>query len=55
MSDSERTPLPFVGGGIWRLQVNSAPGYCGPTHHHTGVEVATKAVHQHVTAEGICR
>jgi len=39
---------------IWRLQLESAPGYCGPTYHRSGVEVATKAVHQHCTAEGIC-
>jgi hypothetical protein len=40
--------------GIWELQVNSAHRYCGPLYHWTGVEVADKPVHQHVSAEGIC-
>jgi len=40
---------------LWLLQLNSATKYCGPTYHQpTGTEVATKPIHQHVTAEGLC-
>jgi len=40
---------------IWKLQIQSAPNYCGPTYHWSGREVADRPVHQHCTAEGICK
>lgn len=48
----------IIGGGngvsavIWQLQLSSAPSYAGEPVHVHGVEVGTKPVHQHCTAEG---
>ena len=49
---------PIIGGGegvsavVWQLQLSSAPIYAGGPCYVHGVEVASKPVHHHCTAEG---
>ena len=59
VTDTVREPI--IGGGegvsavVWQLQLSSAPIYAGGSCYVRGVEVATKPVHQHCTAEGYRR